>query len=237
MAEEKFKTFLVIGLGVFGSQVVRHLAKYNVDIIGIDKDEKKVEDVKDFLKIAIVGDATDSYQLDQAGVNAKDVDVAIVAIGESVESNVYVSLLLKERGIKKVFSRALNDQHANILAKIGADKVIFPEEDAAKHLVSSLSSPQVLEMFNIAEDYSVAEIPSPKMFFNKMLQELGVRTKYNVTIIGIKRKTPIVNETGDTDTKEEIILLPSSDEEILDGDILIVAGKNQDIEKFKKIIE
>jgi trk system potassium uptake protein TrkA len=75
------------------------------------------------------------------------------------------------------------------------------------------------------------------MFFNKMLQELGVRTKYNVTIIGIKRKTPIVNETGDTDTKEEIILLPSSDEEILDGDILIVAGKNQDIEKFKKIIE
>ena len=237
MAEEKLKTFVVIGLGVFGNQVVRHLAKNNVDIIGIDKDEKKVEEVKEFLKIAIVGDATDVSQLEQAGVNAQDVDIAIVAIGESVESNVYVSLLLKERGIKKVFSRALNDQHANILAKIGVDKVIFPEESAARQLVSSLSSPQILEMFNISEDYSVVEIPSPKMFHNKMLQELGVRTKYNVTIIGIKRNTPFVNDSGETDTKEEIIFLPSSDEEILDGDILIVAGKNQDIEKFKKIIE
>jgi trk system potassium uptake protein TrkA len=70
-----------------------------------------------------------------------------------------------------------------------------------------------------------------------MLQELGVRTKYNVTIIGIKRKTPIIDDSGETDTKEEIIFLPSPDEEILEGDVLIVAGKNQDIEKFKKIVE
>jgi len=237
MVEEKFKTFVVIGLGVFGKQVVRHLAKYNVDIIGIDKDEKKVEEVKDFLKVAIVGDATDVAQLEQAGVNAQDVDVAIVAIGESVESNVYVSLLLKEIGIKRVFSRALNDQHANILAKIGVDRVVFPEEAAARQLVGSLSSPQILEMFDISDEYRVVEVPAPKVFFNKMLQELGVRTKYNVTILGIKRRTPFVNDSGETDTKEEIIFLPSSDEQILDGDILIVGGKNQDIEKFKKIIE
>ncbi len=237
MVEEKFKTFVVIGLGVFGKQVVRHLAKYNVDIIGIDKDEKKVEEVKDFLKVAIVGDATDVAQLEQAGVNAQDVDVAIVAIGESVESNVYVSLLLKEIGIKRVFSRALNDQHANILAKIGVDRVVFPEEAAARQLVGSLSSPQILEMFDISDEYRVVEVPAPKVFFNKGLQELGVRTKYNVTILGIKRRTPFVNDSGETDTKEEIIFLPSSDEQILDGDILIVGGKNQDIEKFKKIIE
>jgi len=236
MSEEKPKTFVVIGLGVFGNQIVRNLSKYNVDIIGIDKDEKKVEEVKDHLKIAIVGDATDTSQLEQAGVNAQDVDVAIVAIGENVEVNVYVSLLLKELGIKKVFSRAVNDQHANILAKIGVDKVVFPEGYVAKHLVSSLLSPKVLDMFSFSDEYSVIEVSSPKMFVNKMLQELGVRTKYNVTVIGIKRKIPIIDEAGETDTKEEIIFVPSPDEEILEGDVLIVVGKNQDIEKFKKVI-
>jgi trk system potassium uptake protein TrkA len=237
MPEEKYKTFVVIGLGVFGSQIVKFLSEYDVDIIGIDRDEKKVEEVRNFLKIAIVGDATDPSQLEQAGITAQDIDVAIVAIGESVETNVYVSLLLKELGIKQVFARALNDQHANILAKIGVDKVIFPEESAAKQVVRSLLSPQIIEMFTISDEYSVVEISSPKMFANKMLQELGVRTKYNVTIIGIKRKTPIIDDSGETDTKEEIIFLPSPDEEILEGDVLIVAGKNQDIEKFKKIVE
>lgn len=235
MPQEKYKTFVVIGLGVFGSHVVRHLARYNVDIIGIDKDEKKVEAVKDFLKVPVVGDAMDVEQLRQAGVTPQDVDVAIVAIGESVEANVYVSLLLKDMGIKKVMSRALNTQHANILAKIGVDRVVFPEEATAEHLVHELLSPQIIDRLELSEDYSIVEVTPPPEFYNKTLQQLAIRTKYKITVLGIKRKLAVIDETGETDTKDELFLLPSADEKILQGDVLIVIGKNVDIEKFKNL--
>ncbi len=229
------KNFVVIGLGVFGSHVVRHLSKYNVNIIGIDKDEKKVEAVKDFLKVPVIGDAMDKEQLEQAGVNSQDIDVAIVAIGESVETGVYVSLLLKEMGIKKVMARALNSQHARILAKIGVDRVIFPEENAAEHLVRSLFSPQIIDQFELSEDYSVVEVIAPKEMVNKTLRESGIRSKYKVTVMSIKRKATIINEQGETDTKDELILMPEPEEKIFQGDVLVVVGKNTDIEKFKNI--
>lgn len=236
MAEEKLKTFVVIGLGVFGQYIVRFLSEFkDIDIIGIDKDEKKVDDVKEYLKIPVVCDASDMKQLTEAGVNAQDIDVAIVAIGESVEASIYVTLLLKEIGIKKIIARALNNQHAKILGKIGVDRVVYPEALSAEQLVKSLLSPQIIDEFNLSEDYSIAEVVAPKEFYNKSLQSLGVRTKYKVTVLGIKRKMPLISDTGETDLKEEIMLLPQPEEKIFEGDTLIVAGKNVDIEKLKKV--
>lgn len=234
MTNSKPKTFVVIGLGVFGSYVVKYLSKYNVDIIGIDKDEKKVEELKEYLKIPIVGDATEIKQLEDAGVSPKEVDVAIVAVGESIEENLYITLLLKELEIKRIVSRALNTQHAKILAKIGVDKIIFPESMAAENLINSLLSPSILEHFTISEEHSIIEVIARKEFFNKTLQEIGLRTKYKVTVLGIRRKSTIINESGETDFKDEILFLPPPEEKILQGDILIVGGKNSDIEKFKK---
>ncbi|MCS7231585.1 MAG: TrkA family potassium uptake protein [Elusimicrobiota bacterium] len=233
-ASYKPKTFVVIGLGVFGSYVVKYLSKYNVDIIGIDKDEKKVDEVKEYLKVPIVGDATDIKQLEDAGISPKDVDVIIVAVGESIEENLYITLLLKELEIKKIVARALNTQHAKILAKIGVDKIVFPEAMAAENLINSLLSPSILEHFNLSEEHSIVEVIARKEFFNKTIRELGLRTKYNVTVLGIRRRTTIINEEGEADFKDEILFLPSPEEEILQGDILIIGGKNSDIEKFKK---
>ncbi|MCX7956496.1 MAG: TrkA family potassium uptake protein [Endomicrobia bacterium] len=235
MVDEKPKTFVIIGLGVFGGYVVRYLSKYDVEIIGIDRDEKKVEEVRDYLKIPIVGDATDIKQLEEAGVSPKDVDVAIVAVGESIEENLYITLILKELEIKRIVSRALNTQHAKILAKIGVDKIVFPESMAAENLIISLLSPSIIERFELSDDYSIIEVVAQKEIINKTLQEAGLRTKYKVTVLGIKRKTTIISETGDTDFKDDIILLPSSEEKIFQGDVLIVAGRNTDIEKFKKL--
>ncbi|MFN3550805.1 MAG: potassium channel family protein [Endomicrobiia bacterium] len=236
MGEEKLKTFVVIGLGVFGQYVVKFLSEFkNINIIGIDKDENKVEDVKEYLKIPVVCDASDMKQLTEAGVDANEIDVAIVAIGESVESSIYVTLLLKELGIKKIVARALNNQHAKILGKIGVDKIVYPEALSAEQLVKNLLSPQIVDEFNLSEEYSIAEVVAPKEFYNKSLQSLGVRTKYKVTVLGIKRKMPVISDTGETDLKEEIILLPSPEEKISEGDILIVAGRNVDIERLRKV--
>lgn len=234
--EQKPKTFAVIGLGVFGYHVVRYLSKYNVNIIAVDKDEQKVAEVKDIPKtIAVVANAIDKKQLEEAGINSEDVDVAIVAIGESVEASVYVSLLLKELGIKKVMSRALNVQHASILAKIGVDRVIFPEEHTAEQLVRSIFSPHILEQLEVSEEYSVAEIIAPKEIYNKSPQEVNFRSKYKLTILAIRRKTTVINDQGETDICDEVIFLPQADEKILPGDILVVAGKNTDIDRFKNL--
>ncbi len=236
MPEKNLKHFAVIGLGVFGSYLVEYLSQLGVEVLGIDIDEKKVDSVKQYLKLPIVCDATDRKQLEDAGINPNDIDVAIVAIGESVEASIYTTLLLKDLGIKKIIARALNTQHAKILAKIGVDKVVFPEANTAEHLARTLVSPHIIEEFELSEEYSISEIVAPKEFYKKSLQELGIRTKYKVMVIGIKRKIPIVSEdTGETDLKDEVLLVPEPDETIIEGDVLIVAGKKEDIEKMRKI--
>jgi trk system potassium uptake protein TrkA len=236
MELKKPKHCAVIGLGVFGANVVKYLYELQVEVLGIDKSERKVEDVKQYLKLPVVGDATDPKQLQDAGLTAENIDVAIVAIGESVETSIYVTLLLIESGIKQIIARALNNQHAKILAKIGVDRIIYPEANAAEQLARSLVAPNIIEEFELSPEYSITEIVAAKSFYKKSLKELAFRAKYKVIIIAIKRKTPIlIEETGETDLKEEIILVPEPEEEIIDGDILIVAGKNEDINKLRSL--
>jgi trk system potassium uptake protein TrkA len=236
MEIKKPRHVAVIGLGVFGSNVVRYLYELGVEILGIDKDERKVENVKQYLKLPVVADATDPKQLQDAGVTSENIDVAIIGIGENVETSIYVTLLLKEAGINRVIARALNNQHAKILAKIGVDRIVYPEANAAEQLSRSLVAPNIIEEFELSPEYSITEIVSPKSFYNKSLKELDVRAKYKVIIIAIKRKTPVlVDETGETDLKEEIILVPNPEEEIIEGDTLIIAGKNEDINKLRSL--
>ncbi len=234
MELKKPKHFAVIGLGVFGANVVKFLHELEVEILGIDKNERKVDEVKQYLKLPVVADATDQKQLQDAGFNKDNIDVAIVAIGESVETSIYVTLLLKEIGIKQIIARAMNNQHAKILAKIGVDKIVYPESNAAEHLARSIVSPHILEMIELSSEYSIAEIVAAKEFYKKTLKDIAIGSRYKVIVIGIKRKTPIlVEETGDTDLKEEILLIPGSEEKIIDGDVFIVAGRNEDIEKMR----
>lgn len=236
MAIKKPKHCVVIGLGVFGANVVRCLHELHIEILGIDKDERKVDAVKQYLKLPVVGDATDPKQLQDAGVTTDNIDVAIVAVGESVETSIYVTLLLIEIGIKRIIARALNNQHAKILAKIGVDRIIYPEANAAEQLARSLVSPHIIEEFELSPEYSITEIVAAKSFYRKSLKDLAVRAKYKVIIIAIKRKTPIlVDETGETDLKEDIILVPEPEEEVIEGDILVVAGKNEDIDKLRSL--
>jgi len=235
MAEhEKARHFAVIGLGVFGSNLVRYLAQQKVEILGIDRDARKVEQLKEFLKVPVVCDASERRQLEEAGVNAEDIDVAVVAIGENVETSIYVTLLLGDLGIKTIVARALNNQHAKILAKIGVDKIVFPEANAAEQLARMLTAPHIVDEFELSEEHSISEIVAPDSFFKKSLRELNIRARFHVTVIAIRRKTPVLDEeTGSTDLKTEVILSPDAEERIVKGDVLIVAGRNDDIESLK----
>ncbi|MGI9950965.1 TrkA family potassium uptake protein [Moorellaceae bacterium AZ2] len=213
------KQFAVIGLGRFGASVATALARMGCEVVGIDADAAKVEAVMNEITHAIQADARDEEALKAAGV--RNVDVAIVAIGEDVEANILVTLIVKEMGIKCVVAKALNDLHAKVLAKIGADKIVFPERDMGIRVARALAAGNVLEHIDLSPEYSIEEIAAPHRLAGKTLAELNLRAKHGATVMAIKRK-------------EEIIVAPGGDDVIRVGDILVLLGPTKVLERFQE---
>ncbi|MBE3581452.1 MAG: TrkA family potassium uptake protein [Thermoanaerobacteraceae bacterium] len=213
------KQFAVIGLGRFGASVATALARLGCEVVGIDADAAKVEAVMNDITHAIQADARDEEALKAAGV--RNVDVAIVAIGEDVEANILVTLIAKEMGVKCVVAKALNDLHAKVLAKIGADKIVFPERDMGIRVARALVAGNVLEHIELSPEYSIEEIAAPHRVAGKTLAELNLRAKHGATVMAIKRK-------------EEIIIAPGGEEVIKAGDILVLLGPTKVLERFQE---
>jgi len=189
------------------------------EVVGIDADAAKVEAVMNEITHAIQADARDEEALKAAGV--RNVDVAIVAIGEDVEANILVTLIVKEMGIKCVVAKALNDLHAKVLAKIGADKIVFPERDMGIRVARALAAGNVLEHIDLSPEYSIEEIAAPHRLAGKTLAELNLRAKHGAMVMAIKRK-------------EEIIVAPGGDDVIRVGDILVLLGPTKVLERFQE---
>jgi trk system potassium uptake protein TrkA len=211
------KNFGVIGLGKFGSSMAITLEKLGQSVMAFDRDEKEVENVKDVVTCAQILDSTDIKALENSGISA--CDTVIVCMGESAEDNFLTVLNLKELGIKTIITNAATDSEGKILGKIGAAKVIYPEKESAIRLANQLVSSDILEYIEISPDYQVAEIDAPKKFVEKKLAELELRSKYHILIIALKRGN-------------ENIIIPSSEEFILEGDVLVMVGQTKDILDF-----
>ncbi|HOW27280.1 MAG TPA: TrkA family potassium uptake protein [Elusimicrobiota bacterium] len=227
------KQFAVIGLGTFGSSVAQSLEKLGSQVLGIDRDEERVQDMAPVITQAIVADATEDKALRSLGL--KEMDGIIISIGEHMESSILITLLLKELGAKNIMVKGLSELHGRVLAKVGADRVLFPEQDMALKLVESLVSPNILEEIQLSPDYNIMEIVSPKDFTGKTMKSLELRAKYGVNVIAIKKKVPFLTDGGDTDFKEEINIAPAADDEVNDGDILVIIGKNADLDVLKNL--
>lgn len=219
------KQFAVIGLGRFGFSVAETLAEKNCQVLAIDIDEEKVQDISEFVTHAVQVDATDEKALKAVGIG--DVDVAVVAIG-AIEASILIALILKEMGIKKIVAKAASADHGKILERVGATRVIFPERDMGSRLASNLLAPKVVDYINLSDAYSVLEMAPPKNFIGKSLRDIDVRAKYGLNVIGIKKPTSLEGK------EERINLSPKADDVIRGGDILIVIGSNKNIEKMKE---
>lgn len=229
----KKSQFVVIGLGVFGTNVAKCLAEKGAEVLAIDKDENKTQEIAPFVTKAITADVTNEKILKQLGVN--EFDVGIVAIGESLESSILVTLLLREAGVKTVIVKSINLLHAKIAAKVGADRVIYPEIETAKKLAESLISPNILEEIELSPEYDIAEVIAPKKFINKTLGDLNIRAKYGIMVIALKHKEVYLNDTDETDMKIVTNISPEANDEIRDGDILVVIGKDKDIKELQGV--
>jgi trk system potassium uptake protein len=212
--------YAVIGLGRFGLSIATKLFESGQEVLGVDINEDRVDESSSFLTHALIADSTDAEALKSIGI--RNFDTVIVAIGDDIQASILSVLLLKELGVKKVIAKALNKLHGQVLRKVGADWVVHPERDMGIRVAHQLLSPNVLNFIEISKDYSVEEVKVPSKMNGKTLRELDLRAKYNLNVIAIRHDN-------------EIDISPLPDKKIDSGDVLVVIGENQDLEKFANL--
>lgn len=205
------KQFAVIGLGRFGSSLAGTLVKMGHEVLAIDSDEKKVEELADVVTQAVQADALEESSLKSLGIS--NFDVVVVAIGQDIQSNILVTLMLKELGVKKVVAKASTELQGKVLQKIGADVVVFPERDMGERVAWWLVSRNIIDMINVSSDYSLVELSAPSEIVGKTLLESALRKRYGITLLAIRRGN-------------DFIISPGARQVIDQGDILIVIGSN-----------
>jgi trk system potassium uptake protein TrkA len=219
--------FAVIGLGRFGSAMARTLAELGQEVIGIDSSEDRVREMADCLSQAVELDATDEKALRAAGV--ADVDVAVISIGENIESSLLVVMQVKDLGVKTIIAKAVTTLHGRILEKLGVTRVIFPERDMAIRVAHSLVVPNVTDYIELSKDFSIVELAAPADWVNRTLRELALRPRFGLTLIAIKRRSA----TGDGEITN---VAPSADDRILEGDMLALLGDNDRLAHLEQLI-
>ena len=214
------KSYIVIGLGRFGSEAARQLCAYGCEVLAVDNSSELVQQISSDVTHAAVADARDKSVLRALG--AGDFDCGIVAIGGSLGDSVLATMNLKELGIPKLVCKAHDETHRQVLLKLGADQVVIPEKENAARLARSLSNPNVLEYIELSEEYGIIEVPAPKRWQGKTLKELNVRAKLGVNIIAIEHDS-------------KINVSPGADYQILDGDIMVVLGDAAALKAVQKL--
>ena len=231
MAKEE-KVFAVFGLGAFGMEVCRGLIEKGGKVIAFDHRPQPIEKIKDLVTQVMVLDSTDEDALRSAPL--ENVDVAIVAIGDDVEASILTTALLKNIGVPYIVARAVTDIHMRVLRQIGANEVINLEIEEGRRVASRLLTAEVLETIPVTEDYSIVELYVPETMVGKSLERLNLRREYLVNVIAIERFKTTVDEEGNP-VKEERVILPLKDDVLLSDDILIVVGRNSDLDAFREV--
>jgi trk system potassium uptake protein TrkA len=212
---------VVIGLGRFGSSLARTLSGRGHEVLGLDTDMRKVEAAAEFVTQATQVDATDEGALIELGV--RDFDIGVVAIGGDIKSSIMIALLLKKLGVKRVVGKAYDELHGEILAKIGADTVVYPERDTGMRIAHTLMIPCAEDYTEVMPGYGVAKIAVPKPLAGKHLGDVDLKGRFGVSVLMLRRK-------------KEVIVNPSRHEVVGDGDILILAGRDEDLEAMRGVI-
>lgn len=212
-------TYVVIGLGKFGFHVAKGLAQQGESVIAIDNDEEKIRDASEFVQDAIMLDSTDIRALREAGI--ADVEVAIVSIGEHIEASILTVMALKELGIETVIAKAITQVHGQILSKLGAAKVIYPEMESAKKLVKKIVKNMLYETIDLSITMKLAKMTVPAFWVGSSILSPTFEEEYEVKAIAYKHQ-------GEWHTSFE------KDDILETGDILVVLGDSNHIEALSK---
>lgn len=216
MARET-RTFAVIGLGSFGTAVATELARFDNQVIGVDLDERRVAQMAQTLSSAVILDTTDDAALREAGID--QYDVALIAIGRDIQASILTTMNLKMLGVGTIWVKASNRTHHRILSKLGADRVILPEQEMGRHIAQMLNNPVVQDYVSLGNGFSVVNIVIPERLEGLELASLGIGAEYDLRLLGLMRGT----EYRPCDTTELILE---------EDDKLILLGKRPELRRF-----
>jgi trk system potassium uptake protein TrkA len=214
------KRAVVIGLGIFGFNIAKDLYENGIEVIAVDKDKDVVQKIKDFSTKAILADGTDKEVIESIGI--QEDDIVIISFGEDLAASTLITLHLKEMKVRDIIVKAPNEDHKRVLEKVGATEVIIPERAMADKVAKSIISPNILDYIPLSEDYTISEIVPPASFMGKTIGELHLRTKHHIEVIAVRETLP-----------ERLTMVPRAEFVIKDSDVLVVIGKEKDIQKIK----
>lgn len=213
----------IIGAGRFGSSLAAALAENGTETLLIDMDRDVVREHSEYVTKAVEGDATNIKTLEDAGF--QECDVIMVAIGNNIASSIMATMNCKQFEGVRVVAKADNDMHGKILQKVGADVVVYPNRDSAQRLARTLLSKGNVDLFEISQGFSVAEIDVPEPLKNKSLAEAQVRKNFDITVLCVRRM-------AEDPEQPRKLIIPTADEVILPDDKLLVFGGNKKIDSL-----
>ena len=214
------KSCVVIGLGRFGSEVARELCRQGCQVLAMDVNQELVSQIANDVTHAGVGDGQDKGVLRALGV--REFDCGVIAIGDDLAASVLVTMNLKELGVAQVICKAHDETHRRVLEKLGADRVVIPEQEQGARLARSLSSRNVLDYIELSQEYGIIEIPVPGSWRDKSLKELNVRAALGLNILAIRRGG-------------QINVSPGADFIFEQQDIVVVLGDSTALKKVQKL--
>ena len=216
----KKKEFVVIGMGQFGANVAISLGSRGAVVMVVDRDEQKLELVADRVTHTICADASNPEVMHSLGIH--NYDGAIVGIGNNLEASVLITIQLKELGVPFIMAKASNDLEGRILHKVGADKIVFPDKEMGFRVGNQIMNGNYFEAIEFSERYSIVDLDVPESWKGKSLRELDIRSRYGVSIIGIRGL-------------EETNINPEPEYELQEDDVLIALGHNSELQRLREM--
>ncbi len=229
-----YNKFAVIGVGRYGSEIVRILAEKGGQVFAFDFDEEKIERIKDDVAFAVTLDSTNLKALKSQNIH--EMDAVVVAIGGNFEATILTCVHLIDLNVKRIIARASGKHQRVILEKIGVTEILSPEKEVADVVSEKLLNPNIIAYFSLPDDHEIAEIKAPKGCVGRRLDEISFRNKYELTLITIKQITEKIID-GKIVKEEHIIGVPKSDTIIKATDTLVVFGSEKNVERFIEINE
>ncbi len=230
------KRFALIGVGRYGQQIAMKLSSQGAQVFAFDSDEEKIEEIKDSVALAVALDSTDKKALEANRIG--EMDAAIIAIGENFEATVLTALNLIDLEVPRVIARASGENQIRILEKIGITEVLSPESEVAGIIAERLINPSITAFLRLPDEYEIAEIKCPRGIVNRTLEDIGLRNKYGLTLITLKRAYEMKEgDDGEVETEEHIMGVVKSETVIYESDTLVVFGTIQNVKRFIDINE
>src|SRR5690606_22719203 len=220
----------IVGLGTFGAALSQKLTAQGNEVIGIDKRMDKVDMYKEMISSTICLDAMEESSI--IGLPLKDTDIVIVAIGEDQGANIMATALFKNLQVKRLISRAINPLHEKVLEAIGVDEIVHPEVETAERWTKKLCLKNVVDSFELSEEFSVIEVNLPIQYIGKSIEEVGFRKDFELLVLTTIKNETVKSLIGKSRMERKVQGVPTGDLILQENDILVLYGLNKNLQNF-----